>query len=296
VFGAIALIAAVAARLAYPRIWEARVRRRRPLDASGIVIGASAIDMPRENAPAVLLLHGGGDTPQVMWRLAEHLFSAGFAVRVPLLSGHGRAMDAFRRVTPAEWEADVRRAYSELRSEHEWVGVVGLSVGGSLAISLVAERGDVPALVLLAPYVYPTRGPRWVAAAAGILGLVTPYLPSRGAESIRNRDAAAEARSYGVLTPAALRAVVTVAARANAALPGLTAPTLVVQSREDNRIPPEAAQRAFDRIAATDKRLEWITGAGHVITVDYGRERVFDLSAAWLKEHLHADEKAARNP
>jgi esterase/lipase len=58
-----------------------------------------------------------------------------------------------------------------------------------------------------------------------------------------------------------------------------------VQSREDNRIPPDAAQRAFDHIGAVDKRLVWLTGAGHVITVDYGRDHVFEIVADWLDGH-----------
>jgi esterase/lipase len=59
----------------------------------------------------------------------------------------------------------------------------------------------------------------------------------------------------------------------------------MVQSREDNRTPPNAAQRAFDHIGAVDKKLVWLTGAGHVITVDYGRDHVFAIVADWLDDH-----------
>jgi esterase/lipase len=59
----------------------------------------------------------------------------------------------------------------------------------------------------------------------------------------------------------------------------------MVQSREDNRISVGAAERAFAKIGATEKRLEWISGASHVITVDFGREHVFDLLASWLEKH-----------
>jgi esterase/lipase len=59
----------------------------------------------------------------------------------------------------------------------------------------------------------------------------------------------------------------------------------MIQSREDNRIAPADAQRAFDRLGAREKKLIWTTGAGHVITVDYGKERVFELLADWLDQH-----------
>jgi len=35
-----------------------------------------------------------------------------------------------------------------------------------------------------------------------------------------------------------------------------------------------------------EKRLEWVTGAAHVITVDYGRERVIELLASWMEGKL----------
>jgi len=60
----------------------------------------------------------------------------------------------------------------------------------------------------------------------------------------------------------------------------------VIQSREDNRIGIEDAERAFEQLGAREKRLEWITGAAHIITVDYGRERVIELLASWMEGKL----------
>jgi len=70
------------------------------------------------------------------------------------------------------------------------------------------------------------------------------------------------------------------------ALPRVVAPTLVIQSREDNRIGIEDAERSFAQLGAREKRLEWVTGAAHVITVDYGRERVIELLASWMEGKL----------
>ena len=49
-----------------------------------------------------------------------------------------------------------------------------------------------------------------------------------------------------------------------------------------------AAELAFARIGATDKRLEWTTGAGHIITVDYGREHVIAMLLDWMDAHRGA--------
>jgi carboxylesterase len=105
------------------------------------------------------------------------------------------------------------------------------------------------------------------------------------ATSIQDQAEAARSLGYGVFTPAALRALRATVARAIEALPNVTSPTLMIQSRQDNRIPADAAQRAFDRLGAPDKELVWVTGAGHVLTVDFGRDRVFQLVADFLDRH-----------
>jgi hypothetical protein len=52
-------------RSAYLRAARANLRQR-PLNDDGIVIGAEGFVLERANAPAVLLLHGAGDTPQTL--------------------------------------------------------------------------------------------------------------------------------------------------------------------------------------------------------------------------------------
>ena len=58
--------------------------------------------------------------------------------------------------------------------------------------------------------------------------------------------------------------------------------TLYVQAREDNRIAPAVAERAFALLGSVNKRIEWLDGTGHVIAADYQRARVAALTGAWL--------------
>ena len=57
----------------------------------------------------------------------------------------------------------------------------------------------------------------------------------------------------------------------------------MIQSREDNRISVESAERAFARLGSPDKTLEWVTGAAHIITVDFGRDVVIAQLAAFME-------------
>ena len=286
---ALALIATLAAgRAAYPRFVELRQRVRRRIGSDGLIAGAAPVTRLRDHAPGVLLLHGGGDTPQVLSALADYLHAAGFSVHVPLLEGHGRDLRALESVAAANWHAQVSQELDAMRRSHSWVGVVGLSMGGALAVRAASRRTDIAALVLLAPYVAMPDLVRRLADTSPWWGWLVPYFSSFGSRSIRDHVAAERALGHGILTPAMLRAMRDVVDTAWDALPSVSAPTLVIQSREDNRIAAECAESGFARLGARDKRFVWTNGAGHVITVDFGFQRVFELTRDWLEVHRRA--------
>src|SRR5438067_10522655 len=94
---------------------------RRRLGPGGIVIGGEGFVLERRGGPAVLLLHGAGDTPQTLRYLAEHLYAKGFQVAAPLLPGHGRSVREFARTNADAITGAARAGYAELRTTHDWV-------------------------------------------------------------------------------------------------------------------------------------------------------------------------------
>jgi carboxylesterase len=288
--GALVVFLVVGAALRERRIeaLTALTLTRRRLGSNGIVIGGEGFVLERANAPAILLLHGAGDTPQTLRYLAEYLHTRGYHVEVPLLPGHGRSVKEFRQITADALTSAAFAEYERIRSEREWVGVIGLSMGGALAVQIAARYSDLPALGLAAPYLeMPGRIAR-AARLSHLWGPVVPLVASTEGRSILDPAEQDKNLAYGVFTAAALRALHDTVQRAADSLPRVVAPTLVVQSREDNRISVAAAERAFARIGAKQKRLEWLTGASHVITVDFGRERVFEMLASWMDQHRGA--------
>ena len=264
---------------------RAGVASRLTLGSDGVVVGASTISLPTDGDRAVLMLHGFGDTPQTLAYLAEHVHSRGWAVRAPLLPGHGRTLDVFAESRATQWIDFARTELEALRAQYPTVAVVGLSMGGSLATILASESSDVQALVLLAPYLsMPTRLRR-AAQAHYALGAVVPYMRGGGERSIRDPAEVDRNLAYGFLTPRLVFELARVVERARAAAPKVTSPTLVVQSRQDNRIPSDAAERAFALFTAPERKLMWTEGNGHIITVDYGRDAIFTAVVDWLATH-----------
>jgi carboxylesterase len=257
------------------------VDERLPRGPDGVVRGAEPIALDADPDRAALLVHGFGDAPDTLRDLARRLHGAGWTVRVPLLPGHGRTLDAFAASRADAWIAAARDAYAELRARHRRVAVVGLSMGGALSAILAADAPPT-SLVLLAPYVAMPPVARVAGALHPLVGLVAPWVVTRNPRSIHDAAARTASRGYGVTAPHLLRELARVVDRAVAALPRVTAPTRVVQSREDNRISVAAAERAFASLGAATKELVWIDGCGHVITVDFAKERVNALVEEWI--------------
>jgi carboxylesterase len=175
-----------------------------------------------------------------------------------------------------------------MRERYERVGIAGLSMGGAIAAILASEQRDVSALVLLAPYLIPHRTVHAAARVAPLLQVVIPCLFGQNPYSIHDPAARAQNISYEASTMRLIAELVRVAERGTAALPAITAPTLYLQSREDNRVTIRAAERCFAMLGAREKRLDWLSGSGHVITVDFGWERVVALTGEWMEAHLKA--------
>lgn len=281
VVGAIALLGATGRwyRRALAKAIDARFQR----NPDGVIRGAEPIRRQGSNGAAVLLVHGGGDTPQTMTHIAQALADAGYTVSAPLLPGHGRDLVSFDASGGDAWFDAVHAEFMALRQSHEWVGVVGLSMGGALSARLAADTQEVDALVLLSPYLSMPASGALLARTAAVWGLFFPAVRTASDRSVLDPAARAVSLGYGAFTHRSLRALRLTAMRGYAGLPAITAPTLVMQSTTDNRISTAATQRAFDHLGAPKKELEWIEGAGHVITVDYGWQRVAERTVSWFE-------------
>lgn len=285
------IVAIILAAARAGRAWwiHRQVSARLPVGASGIITGAEPIVREREGTrDAVLLLHGFGDTPQTLTYLADALHDQGWNVHAPLLPGHGRSLHAFASSRATQWIGSAREALDYLLARYQRVALVGLSMGGAIAAILAAERERVVALALVAPYVELPPRLRRLVKHHQLVRVVAPVVRGNSERSILDPDERARSLGYRAMTPWLARELAWIAERARGALPRIRIPTLVAQSRGDNRLAAAVAERAFAALGARDKELFWIDGAGHVITVDYGRDKVINAIAVWLRRWADA--------
>ena len=260
-----------------------------------VMPGAEPFAFPGHGSDArtgVLLIHGFTGTPMSMRPWADHLAGEGFAVRCPLLPGHGTRWQDANASTHAQWTTTVGEAFDALAAECDQVFVAGLSLGGTLAIRLAEVRPDALAgLMLVNPALLTQRldakllpllariTPSWAPIASdikkpGVVELAYPKLPTRAMMQLR--------RLWAVT---------------RGDLPKVTAPVIVFHSAEDHVVEPINTQVFLDGISSTDTTEVVLRDSYHVATLDNDAPLIFSRSVDWMRARSGAsDVPPAENP
>src|SRR5664279_3347418 len=90
----------------------------------------------------VVMGHGLAGTPHSMRPWALQLDSAGYAVRLPRLPGHGTRWEELNETRWMDWYGELFLAYVELSARCDQVFACGLSTGGTLLTRLAEEVAD----------------------------------------------------------------------------------------------------------------------------------------------------------
>lgn len=223
-----------------------------------------------------LMLHGLTGSPAGVRPVAEALAADGLSVELPLLPGHGTHWRDLRRATWRDWAGEALGALERLRARTSVRVVVGLSMGGALALHLAATRRDaVDGLVLVNPWVA-TRDPRLL-----VLPVLQHLVP--GIAGVGNDIAlpGADERAYATLPLKALRSAIVFQRRLD--LAAVTAPLLVLTSRQDHVVPPENSSVVLDGVSSAEREQVWLEHSFHVATLDHDAPVIVDRTRAFAR-------------
>jgi carboxylesterase len=259
-----------------------------PTEQPSVVPGAEPFAFPGGPAGAgtgVLLVHGFTGSPFSMRPWGEHLAAEGFAVRAPLLPGHGTRWQDANLTTEQDWVDAVSRAFDELRAECERVVVAGLSMGGTLAIRLAELRpDDVAALVLVNPSLLTER------RDAKLLPLLARLTPSWKAIANDIKKPGVDERAYAKLPTRAVLGLRRLWTATRADLGRVTAPLLVFRSVTDHVVEPASVRVLLAGVSSHDTTEVLLEDSYHVATLDNDAPAIFERSVAWIRERAMARE------
>jgi carboxylesterase len=231
----------------------------------------------------VVCVHGLTGTPYEVRFLGEALAAAGFAVRAPLLPGHGTSVDDLARTRWTDWVDAVERAFDAARARRARVAIVGQSLGGLLALELAGRRRDVVAVATLAAPLWLGRlgsaVARW--AERGLLDRVRALPKLRGSD-VRDRQVRADNPGYRAFPVRAIAELAIGMRAADAALARIVAPVLVLHGARDHTAPPACAPYVAERTRGV---LRVLPRSYHLIAADVERDVVAAEVIGHLRRH-----------
>jgi carboxylesterase len=217
----------------------------------------------------VLVLHGFTGTPQSMRGLAEAFASAGFAVELPLLPGHGTQIDDLAKTGFADWADAAERAYQDLAGRCDLVLVAGLSMGAALTAWLAARHPEIAGIVVIngafAPLDASVRDALTQLVEQGVT-----RIPGPGNDVA---DPTQTELAYVEMPPASVVSLFDAADALQHDLPLITCPALVITSEQDHVVPPAASDLFAERVAGPVERIGLVRSF-HVATLDYERDLI----------------------
>jgi carboxylesterase len=224
-----------------------------------------------------LVIHGFTGMPGSVRPLAHRLAEAGHAVECPCLRGHGTRWEDLGGVRMEDWLEDLRASLADLRGRSRIQFVLGLSMGGTLALRLAEEDPSLRGVVAI-NHALVFRNP--LVPVAGLLkGLIrsTPGIAS----DLMDPDETEPA--YDRTPTAGVAQLWRLAKLARRDLPRLKAPLLVFKSRQDHVLPPRNAELTMAEAGSADKQLVWLDRSFHVATLDHDQEAIAEASLAFIR-------------
>jgi carboxylesterase len=230
----------------------------------------------------VLILHGFTGNPYSMRPLALRCAAAGYSVELPRLPGHGTSLED---LVPRRWSDFVEvalGAYDELNERSERVAVVGLSVGGGLTALIAEERPDVAGCVFINPML---KGPG-AELEQGLKELIDSGLEvmAIGGDSDIKKEGTTEAKYEG-WPLRALQSVIDGVEDVDLKLTSITAPSLLLSSREDHTVAPDNGDEIVNKSSGPVERI-WLDESYHVATLDNDQELVESATLEFLAKVL----------
>ena len=218
--------------------------------------------------------------------MGEFLNQQGYTCLGIRLAGHATNPEDMIRSRWTDWVASVEDGYQLLCGVTNDIFLVGLSMGGILALLMSTRLAPrVKGVVAMStPSRLPTDYPIWFIQ---LISIVMRYRPkskeppgSGWFDKAAYKDHVAYAKNP-VRSTVELKKLIL---EMRVALPKVNVPVLLMHSKDERYILPDNAEDIFaGLINASDKTKLYMTGSGHVLPRDASREQVFKSALEFIQ-------------
>jgi carboxylesterase len=237
-----------------------------------------------------LLCHGFTGSPQSLRPWANYLAEHDYTVSLPRLPGHGTRWQDMQLTRWDDWYSELDRALTALLERCEDVFVMGLSMGGALALRLAEQRSaDVAGIVLVNPYVVNVRRSFKLLP---VLKLLTPT--AKGVAGDIKKANTIEV-GYDRVPLRALASLVENVDKTRADLGRITSPLLIFRSSIDHVVEPDSCRELLAHVGTSEVEELVLEDCYHVATLDNEAETIFAGSVDFMRRHRTSDDAESRS-
>lgn len=224
-----------------------------------------------------LVVHGFTGSPSSMRPIADALAKAGHTVTLPRLPGHGTTVKDMITTGWKDWTGEVESAYQSLLSKCESVVVIGLSMGGALALDLATKHPEITGVVAInAPS---STDPDMAEQVQSYIDMGSETIESIGNDIAKP---GVDEVSYEETPLAPLLSLFAGIDIMASNLSKIEMPTLIITSRQDHVVDPAESDNTAAKITAEAERL-WLDDSYHVATLDFDQERVISAISDFIE-------------
>ncbi len=231
--------------------------------------------MPKSSNPrwGVLVLHGFTGHLKTVEGIKPYLKKHHLKYQFPVLRGHGTRFRDLVGVTDEDWYADAEKALLKLAQTVDKVVVVGLSMGGLIALKLGIHHPECVAGVVSVAAALKFKNP--LAPYVSLLSRLIPYWPSP--KGFIDPIIAKQSKNYSWFPTATFTSLFKLSKKIDHDLKKLKVPLLVLHSKKDQVIDPKSATSIYEKASSKDKTLQWFEKSGHEMMQDLEAKKVFEV-------------------
>ncbi|WP_091336542.1 alpha/beta hydrolase [Micromonospora rhizosphaerae] len=190
-------------------------------------------------------------------------------VAVPVLRGHGTRWSDLRGVTWRDWFDDAWAAVDEVAVSGP-VAVIGLSMGGALALRLAATHRAVSHVVLVNPSLT-MKNP-----LLPVLPVLRYLRPSIANDQPQVKDPSVRYQGYRRIPLVAVQEMTRLWADVRWRLPAVTQPIMVFRSLADGEAGLRSVEVVRRGVRSADLVEVPLARIGHVATLDWDAGLIFE--------------------
>ncbi|MBO4349913.1 MAG: alpha/beta fold hydrolase [Proteobacteria bacterium] len=229
----------------------------------------------------VLLLHGFTSSLACVQDIIPRLEAMNIPYEMPVLRGHNTTPDDLIGVKAQDWYEDALKALGVLCDRVDHVVIIGLSMGGLVALNLCAlahpYHDKICACVTWAAALGFVNKLAWLSKPLSVF--VKTW---SGQDSFRDDECRKKNQNYKTFPTKAFVELYDYAAKTRLLLADVKVPLCIIHSKLDQVVPYASSRMLFEKAGSSYCEHYSLQKSGHELGQDCEADKVFDITCDFI--------------